>query len=365
MSHELHNPEDVAISLALAIVASSPSPLLLLDSQLTILAASTSFCSAFCANPMHVVGTPLYALDAGRWDHPQLRSLMTETLSGDGMPDAREIDLEKPERPVQHLIVEARRLAYLDLEQMRILVAVSDVTNSRADARSKDDAIRRVHVLLQEVRHRAANSLQIIASVLLRNARTTTSEETRDHLQNAHNRVMSVAALERLLSTSEAGDIAVQTYFTRLCESISASMIDDVDQISLVVEGGAGVVEARVAVSLGLILTELVINALKYAFPDGRPGKITVDYTFHGPNWILCVKDDGVGMPVNATARTGQGSSIVAALAMQLHASVQITPQHPGTQVSIKHDQVVLVCEEPEAGSAAIPVHPASSAING
>lgn len=364
MAAEKHSPEDVALSLTLAIVTSSPAPLLLLDGELAIIAASTSFCSVFGADAAQLTGQPLYALDDGKWDNPQLRSLITATMSGEGTLDAHDIDLQRPRRPVQHLIVQARRLAYFDLEQTRILVAVSDVTDKRADATLTEEAARGNRVLLQEVRHRVANSLQIIASVLLRNARTTASEEARGHLQNAHNRVMSVAALERLLSTSEDGVIEVHAYFTRLCESISASMIGDVDQISLIVEGGDGVVEARVSVSLGLIVTELVINALKHAFPDGRPGKITVDYNFHGPNWILCVRDDGVGMPLTAPVRTGLGTSIVAALAGQLNASVELTPEHPGTQVSIKHTRIAMVEDEPEAASAPLTAaRPASSAI--
>ncbi|MDH7975229.1 histidine kinase dimerization/phosphoacceptor domain -containing protein [Sphingomonas sp. AR_OL41] len=364
MSAEKLSPEDVALSLTLAIVTSSPAPLLLLDGQLTIIAASTSFCSVFGADPAQLKGQPLYALDGGKWDNPQLRSLLSATMSSDGTPDAHDIDLQLTRRPVRHLIVQARRLEYLDLEQTRILVAVSDVTEARADATLKEAAVRENRVLLQEVRHRVANSLQIIASVLLRNARATTSEETRGHLQNAHHRVMSVAALERLLSTSKDGGIEVHTYFTRLCESISASMIGDVDQISLIVEGGDGVVEARVSVSLGLIVTELVINALKYAFPDGRPGKIIVDYNFHGPNWILCVRDDGVGMPLTAPIRTGLGTSIVAALAGQLHASVEITSKHPGTQVSITHTRIALADDEPEAVSEPLTAtRPASGAM--
>lgn len=365
MSAEKQNPEDIALSLTLAIVTSSPAPLLLLDGQLTIIAASASFCSVFGADAMQLTGQRLYALDGGKWDGPQLRSLMTATMSGEGNQDACDIDLEGPPRPVRHLLVQARRLVYLDLEQTRILVAVSDVTDARADAALKEEAARGSRILLQEVRHRVANSLQIIASVLLRNARTTTSEETRGHLQNAHHRVMSVAALERLLSTSEEGDIEVHAYFTRLCESISASMIGEVDQISLIVEGGDGVVEARVSVSLGLIVTELVINALKYAFPDGRPGKITVDYNFYGPNWILCVRDDGIGMSLTAPMRTGLGTGIVAALARQLNASVEATPAQPGTRVSIKHTQIALV--EDVLGTASDPVataRPASSATS-
>jgi two-component sensor histidine kinase len=352
MAARKHNSEDVALSLTLAVVTSSPAPLLLLDGHLTVVAASTSFCDAFDTRAPELIGQSLYALDAVQWDGPELRSLMATTLSGEAEFDGRDIDLKQPRRPDRHLILQTRRLVYLDLEQTRILVAVSDVTDARADATRRETALRQSSVLLQEVRHRVANSLQIIASVLLQNARRTTSEETRGHLQDAHHRVMSVAALERLLSATEDGEVEALTYFTRLCETLSASMICDIDQIALTVESGEGVVEARVLVSLGLIVTELVINALKHAFPDGRPGKITVDYDFRGPNWILCVRDDGVGMPMTPPARTGLGTSIVRALAGQLHASVEVTPERPGTQVSIKHVQIALVEDEPETASA-------------
>ena len=345
------SPEDVALSLTLAVVTSSPAPLLLMDGQLQVIAASASFCDAFNATAPELVGQSFYTLEAARWDRPELRALIAATLAGEAAPGACDLEFKRPRKPVRHLIVQARRLTYLDLDQTRILLAVSDVTKARADATLKEDALRESSVLLQEVRHRVANSLQIIASVLLQNARKTTSDETRGHLKDAHHRVMSVAALERLLSTTESGEVEVRTYFTSLCENISASMIGEADQISLTVEGGEGVVEARVSVSLGLIVTELVINALKHAFPDGRPGKITVDYSFHGPNWILCVRDDGVGMSSSAPLRTGLGTNIVRALAGQLNASVDVTPQHPGTQVSIKHVQIALVADEPETAS--------------
>lgn len=360
------SPEDVALSLTLAVVASSPAPLLLLDGQFTIIAASTSFCDIFGADMAELTGRSLYSLDAGEWGSPELRSLMTATVSGEGAQDARDIDFKPPRRSVRHLIVQARRLTYLDLDQTRILVAVSDVTDARADVALKENALHENSVLLQEVRHRVANSLQIVASVLLQNARKTTSDETRGHLKDAHHRVMSVAALERLLSTSEDGDIEVRAYFTSLCENISASLIGEVDRISLTVEGDESTVEARVSVSLGLIVTELVINALKHAFPDGRPGKITVDYNFHGPNWILCVRDDGVGMPLAPPARTGLGTSIVGALAGQLNASVEVTPEHPGTQVSIKHTQIALVQDEPETADEPVAAaRPETSALGG
>ncbi len=134
--------------------------------------------------------------------------------------------------------------------------------------------------MLMEVRHRVANSLQIIASVLLQTARKTASEETRGHLQDAHNRVMSVAALEQQLSGVGDGDVELHAYSTILCDSIAASMIID-KQVSLTVVGAGWIVSPRVSVSLGLIVTELVINALKHTFPGERRGKIIVDCDVH------------------------------------------------------------------------------------
>jgi two-component system, sensor histidine kinase PdtaS len=97
-------------------------------------------------------------------------------------------------------------------------------------------------------------------------------------------------------------------------------------------------VAADTSVSLGLIVTELVINALKHAFPGGRAGNITIDYQSSGPDWTLAVNDDGVGMhSETAGATPGLGTSIIEALAKQLHARVQVTDAGPGTAVSIVH----------------------------
>ena len=341
------NSEDVALSLTLAIVSSSPGPLLLLDGQLRVVAASLSFCEAFEGSPADLTGQGLFALENGQWDTPELRVLMTAIVSG-ASAGPTEFDIKRPRRPDRRVIVQANLLAYLDLAQTRILVAATDVTDARADAALKEEALNRNGVFLQEIRHRVANTLQIIASVLLHNARKTTSDETRGHLKDAHHRVMSVAALERLLSTSTKDEIEAHAYFTSLCENIAASMIADSSRVSLTVEGGGGLVQARVSLSLGLIVTELVINALKHAFPDGRPGKVTVDYDFHGPNWILCVRDDGVGMPApGAAVRTGLGTTIVQALAAQLDASVEVVPEQPGMKTSIKHTPIALVQGEP------------------
>ncbi len=343
--------EDPALSLTMAIIGSSPTPLLLLDGELRVAGASESFCDAFEIDCTTAFGVTLFELGTGEWDLPQLRAFLTAIAAGTPQNTALEAELERPEFETRCLCIHARLLAYGDLSQPRLLVAVADVTDARANERAKNEVIERLSVLLREVRHRVANSLQIVSAVLLQNAGRTKSAETQSSLTAAHNRVMSVAALERQLSTSEDGNQSVdlRAYFESLCKSMADSMIGDTKTVSLVVTGG-GSVPSRVSVSLGLIVTELVINALKYAFPNGRAGQIEIGYQAHGPNWSLTVKDDGVGMPTDpALIRTGLGTSIVQALARQLQATVDAKPAMPGTIISIEHSQVALVKDRLDA----------------
>jgi len=133
-------------------------------------------------------------------------------------------------------------------------------------------------------------------------------------------------------------------------------MIRDHDKVSLDVTADDSVTSADTSVSLGLIVTELVINSLKHAFPDERSGKIHVDYISRGPNWTLSVGDDGVGMPeASQTTKPGLGTSIVLALANQLSAHVKVVGEHPGTTVLITHNYVpVLVGQSTSLAQGAV-----------
>ncbi len=329
---------EAADSLALAVIASSNAPVLLLDGGLDIVAASASFCDMFQIDPAHAAGRPLSQLGAGEWNVPQLGSLLKATAAGLAEIDAYEMDLDRPGQVSRCLIVNARKLDYFDADNVRLVVSVSDVTDVRVSDKLKDDLLREKGILLQELQHRVANSLQIIASVLMQGARRVRSEQARGHLRDARNRVMSIATMQRQLAASRLGDVVLRTYFTDLCASIGASMISDHDQLSLEVSVDETMIKADVSVSLGLIVTELVINALKHAFPRHRKGKICVDYRSDGPAWTLSVRDTGIGIPADrAGVKPGLGTGIVEALARQLGASVQISDGDPGTVISIVH----------------------------
>ena len=346
---------DGSPGLALAVIGSSPTPLVLLDGDLKVVAASASFFKAFGIDPAGVVGEPFLTLGDGEWKLPRLRSLLTATLSGAAAVEAYEIELKNSSLGALSLLLNAQLLAYGDGEDVRLLLGITDVTVARADEKLKDDLLREKAILLQEVQHRVANSLQIIASVILQSARKSQSEETRTHLNDAHSRVMSVAALQQQLAVSRLGEVALKPYFEQLCISVGASMIRDHDQLSLHVDCDDSAVTADVSVSLGLIVTELVINSLKHAFPGGRNGRITVSYQAHGPNWTLSVADDGVGMPKDAESQTpGLGTSIVEALANQLNARVQVVGGHPGTTVSVIHSQISAVAADAQSSGRAV-----------
>jgi two-component sensor histidine kinase len=341
--HLSPHPE-VGLNLGQALVAASTAPLLLLDINLNVVAASASFCSIFEIDQTKTANCRFAKLGAGEWNVPQLLSLLKATALGFAEVDGYEMDLARADRPTRRLVVNAKKLNYSEEDGVRLVFSVADITDARIAEKLKDDLVREKEILLQELHHRVANSLQIIASVMMQSARKVQSDEVRSHLNDAHHRIMSVASLQRQLAISRPGDTELRPYLIALCKSIGASMIRDHNQLSLEVQADESVTTADVSVSMGLIVTELVINALKHAFPDNRSGKIMVHYHSQGPNWTLSVGDNGVGMPPNSEpAKPGLGTSIVQSLAKQLSAKINVADANPGTKVSVVHTYVPVL----------------------
>jgi chemotaxis protein methyltransferase CheR len=235
----------------------------------------------------------------------------------------------------------ARQVFYEEGAGVTILLSMEDVTERHLLTQQKDEALRQKEILFNELEHRIANSLQIIASIILLKAKTVDSEEARGHLRDAHSRVMSIAAVQKQLhSFGSTAPIEMVPYLSRLCETLATSMIGDTRPISLQVIGEGSSGSSRQAEILGLIATELIMNALKHAFTDDKvEGKITVAYEVDGTNWKLSVADNGIGRPdgVFAQPKAGLGTGIVKALAHQLGAQVETLANAQGTTVAITH----------------------------
>jgi two-component sensor histidine kinase len=282
-------------------------------------------------------------LGDGQWDIPELRLLLEEVAPQRAAMEAYEVERNFPAIGRRSMLLNAREVFNQRSAPTLILLTFEDVTERRAAEREIAELLQQKETLLQEMQHRVANSLQIIAGILLLKARTVQSEETRLHLMDAHQRVMSVAAVQQHLFASRHGEpLEIGPYLSRLCETLAASMTDDSRPISLKVQAEGGMASSAEAVSIGLIVTELVINTFKHAFVGDRTaGFLVVAYEATETGWRLAVSDNGIGKPkghLNLEKTTpGLGTIIVEALAKQLDARVEVVRNPHGTTVSIMH----------------------------
>jgi two-component sensor histidine kinase/PAS domain-containing protein len=351
---------DDAHPLAQAIVDTIRDPLLVLDRDLRVVTANRAFYQTFRMNRQDIQGWPVYGLGDGQWDIPELRLLLEDVAPQHTVMEAYEVERDFPIIGRRSMLLNAREVFNQGNSRNLILLTFEDVTDRRAAECEIAELLQQKETLLQEMQHRVANSLQIIASILLLKARTVQSEETRLHLRDAHQRVMSVAAVQQqLLASSHGEPIEIGPYLSRLCEALAASIADGSRPVSLQVQAEGSTASSAEAVSIGLIVTELVINAFKHAFIDNRPaGLIVVAYEATETSWRLAVSDNGSGTPEGHLKLdkppSGLGTIIIEALAKQLDARVEIVRNPKGTTASITHGTPDPAWR-PLTGSASLP----------
>jgi PAS domain-containing protein len=176
-------------ALTQAIFDTVREPLLVLDKDLRVVAASRSFYPMFQVSRDATEGKPLYALGDGQWDIPALRLLLKTILSDYRVMGVYEVEQAFPGIRPRTVRINARKILSENNSHTTLLLAIEDITERHAAERETKELLEQKEVLLQEIQHRFANSLQIIASILLLKARMVQSEETRLNLQEAHKRI--------------------------------------------------------------------------------------------------------------------------------------------------------------------------------
>lgn len=191
-------------------------------------------------------------------------------------------------------------------------------------------------LMLREMNHRVGNSLQIIVSMLHVQAGAARNPDVQEALQAAGRRVAAVAQVHRRLYTSEQiATVALDQYLTALVDDLQISARDGEDGIRLSVDAAPLAIDPDRAVAIGVIVTELVINASKYAYPGGG-GPVRIFLQPVAGTVELCVEDDGVGLPEKADPNaTGLGNRIVRAMAAKLGATLGFVQKSPGTRVRL------------------------------
>src|ERR1700704_6279849 len=245
-------------------------------------------------------------------------------------------------------------------------VAVNGALRQASIQKARDEAEAEVHasrdryaalaaereVLLREVNHRVGNSLQIIASLLHLQASTSAQEDVKAALTNAMGRVAAVAQVHRRLYTShDLKSVLLNQYLDALLEDLRRSAEGNrMSRLTLKAESVE--IDPDRAVAIGIIVNELVMNAVKYAYPDGA-GPIHVELHGQGDNLILSIADDGVGLNVKSDPRsTGMGQRIVTAMANKLDAHVERDPGHHGTRIVLRFRRVRDPATKPAQAAA-------------
>jgi PAS domain S-box-containing protein len=310
--------------------------LLVLDSDLTIRFANRSFCRKFAVTPEAAVGRKLYEVGDGEWDILELRTALEAIISGGIAIEAFQVERFFPAIGRRVMVLNARKVYRSGNKIQQILVAIEDVTERVRLEREHGIAGERIGMLLQELTHRVKNSLQIIAAMVGIEARGHKSGEGKAALERVSHRINALGQLYSQLSkanTVEAVDAAA--YLDELCRDLIASVHK---------EGGTSIVlktdiESELlptdrAITIGLMVNELVTNAVKYAFPEDTKGTILVTLKRASGELLLTVSDDGKGVDPGR-ADSGVGGRLIEGFAQQLGGQLKRESGNKGTTVCL------------------------------
>jgi two-component sensor histidine kinase len=200
------------------------------------------------------------------------------------------------------------------------------------------EARDRAEAMLKEVNHRVANSLALVSSLAQLQSSAVKDPAAKEALKEMQARIAAIAGIHRRLYTSQdVGQVELDAYLASLVEDIAAAIGGTYRHKLSFKSGGSVLIATDKAVSLGVIVTELVTNAYKYAYPDGRAGEIRVSLAKEDGSQIrLVVADDGVGWDGEGPAKgTGLGSRVIRAMAANFQARVAYTKSASGTRAEL------------------------------
>ena len=310
--------------------------ILVLEPDLTIRFANRSFCQTFAVAPEDTVGRRLYEIGNGQWDIPKLRTSLETIISGRKTIEAFEVEYVFPSIGRRIMMLNARRVYRPGNKIQQILLAIEDVTERMRLEREHASAHQRIDMLLRELTHRVKNSLQLIAAMVMIEARSHKSGEGKAALERVSSRITALGQLYSTLSktdTVEAVDAA--TYLDELCRDLIASVHKEGDRsVMLKTDFESELLPTDQAIPIGLIVNELVTNAVKYAFPGEAKGTVMVTLKRVPGELRLTVADDGHGLDPRRVD-SGLGGRLVDGFAQQLGGQVERKSDRQGTTVHL------------------------------
>lgn len=195
----------------------------------------------------------------------------------------------------------------------------------------------RLEAMLSEVNHRVANSLQLVSAMIGLQKGVLTDDRARDALEDTQRRIRAIAQVHRRLYTAnDVEQVDLRDYLGALVDELGESWSSDMMPRTLTLSADPIRVKTDRAVSIGVIVTELVTNACKYAYPSGT-GEVRIVLTQDDDGCLLVVEDDGCGMAADQKPQgTGLGAKLIRAMAQSLQTAVEYDPAHRGVRAMLR-----------------------------
>ncbi len=219
-----------------------------------------------------------------------------------------------------------------------VVGVIDDITKRKLAEEKIEKSLKEKTVLLQEIHHRVKNNLQIVASLLNLQSRHIKDKEALEIFQAARKRVFSMALVhERLYKSEDFASIDFRKYIEEMTVHLLSFHLDKMEKIKFEKDIEKTIIDISKAIPLGLILNELITNALKHAFPKNREGKIKIKFNKKGSRYDLIISDDGIGFPKDLDFRKAEsmGLTLITSLVNQLNGEIELD-RSKGTSYKIK-----------------------------
>lgn len=318
-----------------AVFEQAPDGILVADHEGRIVEANERIATLFGYSRENLKGKQIEELvpQSVRSQHHQHRAAFQKAPSTRVM--SRDRTLQGQRADGSEFPIEVALAPMISEEGDRVIAIVKDVSEARQAERLIRDALKEKDLLLGEIHHRVKNNLQIVYSLLDMQAEMTTDAGAASALRDSQARIQSMALIHQTLYQSH--DFA-KVDFGVFLDTLMSHQQSSYGRSDLSLSSRSDTVRLAIdrAIPCGLIVNELVTNALKHAFPDHRPGSVLVEMRLlEGDRVEVAVSDDGVGIPesVNLKALTSLGMQLVQVLSEQLHAELTIQRRNP-TRIS-------------------------------
>ena len=189
-------------ALTRAIVETIHEPFLVLDADLRIIVASRSFYEKFQVTKEETQGELFYEIGNGQYNIPALRHFLKNIIPEHAVMKEYKIVHDFISIGHRTLLISAREVVYENSNRKHLLLTIGDISGQEMLDLEKEKLSAQKDLMIKEMKHRMANSLQLIASILILKAEKVDSPEVRSHLRDAHERIMSIATVEKFLDTT-------------------------------------------------------------------------------------------------------------------------------------------------------------------